>query len=216
MIITSMRISVITPLHILFLFIFIGVCSGLPFNIVETNANYVQRIIDDAYKNILLPTNHNVISTYIQSFLKETWNIDNAPTYFSISNRELYLFVSSQQTNFSIKRLPVPLIEGIETLVSFAFGNYLSKFRKFGVAEFGDTKILGLWYSDNAYLLIYVSQNTILRVDYWLSEKGGDIMIWSYLCAYDEKKVEKKFSLSGILLNIQSKEFYKFDFVERK
>lgn len=193
-----------------------GVCYGLPFPILETNRDYVQRIIDDVYKNILLPTNHTVISTYIQSFLKETWDIDNPSAYFSISNKELYLFVSNQKTNFSIKRLPVPLIEGIEVLLSFSLKDYLSRFKKVGVADFGDTKILGLWYNDNAYLLVYVSQNTILRVDYWLSERGEDIMIWSYLCAYDEKKVEKKFSLTGILLNIQAKEFYKFDFVERK
>lgn len=199
---------------LLILFVLVGkevFGAGDLFEFKPTNESYISEILQESYKNVYLG-NLVVYSTYINNFVKENWSIDNFSSYLLFSNNTLYLQIVSDKTNFVLKRITIPVIEGLEIFFLLSDKKSLSSFKNFYVAVYGDTKILKLEYNPNSYVLVYISQNSILRVDYWIREGNENVMIWSYLTAFSEKKVNDKVYLSGILFNIQAKEFYKFDF----
>ncbi|MEN2998932.1 MAG: hypothetical protein ABDH28_07880 [Brevinematia bacterium] len=185
--------------------------KGMPFEFRETNLSFVSNLLQSVYKNVYLG-NLEVRSSFIKSFVEENWNLKKFSSYLALSNSSMYFQIISDKTNITLKRLPIPLVEGIELFFSLTNEGYLRNFRKFGIADYGNTKILNLAYSENAHIIAYISDNFIQRLDYWIKEGKENIMVWSYLCAYSTSKTNDKVFLSSILLNIQAKEFYKFDF----
>lgn len=196
---------------VLFGLVFSGAALGFIFEFKEVDVGFVSNALKEVYKDVYVG-GLEVSSRYIEDFLKENWGISNFSSYLTLSNSSLYLHVVSEKTNFFLRRLPIPLIEGIEAFFLLPRREYLSNFRKFGVADYGDTRILGLWYNDKAMVVVYISRGSVVRMDYWIKEGEKSIMVWSYLCAYSERKTGMGKLLSGILLNLEAREFYKFDF----
>ncbi len=184
---------------------------GFLFEFSDVDISYVSNVIADFYKNVRFG-DLRVSSSYIDSFVNDYFGVRNFSSFFILSNNGFYFKLVSESTNIFLKRLPIPVLEGIEVLFLLGTKEYLSNFKRFGVYDYGNTKVLKLEYSVNSFVLLYISQGTILRVDYWIREGQNEVMVWSYLCAYSDKKHNGKTFLSSILFNIQSKEFYKFDF----
>lgn len=199
-------------LLVLFILCIVSNLFPFTFDFKETNLSFALKVIEDTYKNILI-TNLVVNSSYIDSFVRENFRIDKFSSYLVVSNNALYVNIVSSNTNFFIKRLPIPFVEGLEVLFLLSSKDYFSNFKKAGILDYGSVKLLRLYYNDVASIILYVSQNEVARVDYILTQGRNEMMVWSYLCAYSKSKVSDKSYLSGILLNIEAKEFYKFDFV---
>ncbi|MCX8028585.1 MAG: hypothetical protein N2712_01130 [Brevinematales bacterium] len=194
---------------IVFLMLSVNV-FGFLIDMSETNREYFEKIINSTYINLSLP-NLEVYSTYIQEFSKEYIGIDKVSSFLILSNNSLILNITNEKTNINLSRLTIPFMEGMEVLYLLPTKEYQKRFVKFQVANYGDTKILSLWQNEKTYIVLYIAENLIQRVDYWLKENNDNIMLWSYLCAYRDNKKDRK-TISGILFNIQAKEFYKFDF----
>ncbi|MFN4245161.1 MAG: hypothetical protein ACK4F9_03305 [Brevinematia bacterium] len=203
-----MRVYILVFLFLVFI---VDFSSGFLLEFKEVDASYVSNIVVDIYKGIQFG-DLKVSSPYIDSFVDEYFGMKDFSSYFVLSNTNFYFKLVSKETNIVLRRLPIPILEGIEVLFLLGYKDYLYGFSKFGVADYGNTKVLKLAYNPNSFFLLYISQGVILRVDYWIKEKQNEIMVWSYLCAYSERKYNNKTFLSGVLFNIQSKEFYKFDF----
>ncbi|MGB9621780.1 MAG: hypothetical protein ACP5PT_00140 [Brevinematia bacterium] len=191
---------------------FMFICTFLypsTFVFSPSSKDYFIQIYQSSMKEVY-KGNLSLSSGYVEGFVKNNYGITNFTVELKILSNSVLVNVSSESTNLSITRFPVPFIEALE--VFYLLGISIDDFSSFGVYESGSIKIFKLDYkSGNAYLLFYFDKGQILRVDYWLKDKE-DIMLWSYLCAYDTLKSTNKKYLSGILLNVQTKEFYKFDF----
>lgn len=179
------------------------------FEFSFTNKDYFVSTYRSFIENVYV-SDFRLSSKYVEDFVRENLGITNFELWMKIYQTNVLINVYSEKTNFSIYRFPVPFIEGMEIL--YLIDMNLKDFSSFSVADYGNVKIFKLDYkSGNAYLLFYFDKGEILRVDYWI-KSNQDVMLWSYLCAYDSMKSSDKKYLSGILLNVQAKEFYKFDF----